>query len=53
MDIFNTGVPLASGKYLDDRQPLGRYLVTAIPQFPDDDFESFSRVCQLESLRPK
>jgi hypothetical protein len=30
MDVFNTGVALTFGENFDDRQPLGRYLVTTI-----------------------
>ena len=31
MDIFNTGMAVTFGKNFNDRQPLGRYLVTIVP----------------------
>jgi hypothetical protein len=30
MDVFNTGMAFTFGENFDDRQPLGRYLVTTI-----------------------
>jgi hypothetical protein len=50
MDIFNTGMAVASGKNSDDSQPLGRDPMAIVPQGLDDVFKSFLVICQWRPL---